>query len=237
MNIEQHIKQKFNKALRNYNLISQGDRILVGLSGGKDSLCLLELLAQRSKIFHPQFIVEALHVRMENIKYESNTHYLETFCESLGVKLHVITTSFNEETPPNKRKKPECFLCSWARRKVLFRFAQDHNFNKIALGHHQDDIIHTTLMNLFYESSFSAMPISLKYNKMPITLIRPLCIVREDDIRSYAALRGYEPLLKACPFEHDTIRTTISQWYRELETANPEIRYSVWKAIERSALE
>ena len=102
------IIKRFQKALTDFSMIADGDRILVGLSGGKDSLCLLEMLAMRMKIFKPRFEVEALHVRMDNIDYESDTSYLENFASSLGVKLHIRTSSFDAST--DKRKTP-CFLC------------------------------------------------------------------------------------------------------------------------------
>ena len=92
--LEKRLNERFVKAMTTYHLIEDDDRILVGLSGGKDSLLLLELLAKRAKIQHPRFNVEALHVRMENIQYETDTSYLQQFCDGLGVRLHVRTTRF-----------------------------------------------------------------------------------------------------------------------------------------------
>ena len=161
--------KRFQKALTDFSMLSDGDRILIGLSGGKDSLCLLEMLAQRQRIYKPRIEVEAVHVRMANVSYESDTSYLESFAKEHGVKLHIVQTAFDDTTPSDK---PVCFLCSWHRRKALFRFAQDNGFNKIALGHHQDDIIHTTMLNTFYEGSFSTMPAVKKLDKMPLTIIR-----------------------------------------------------------------
>ena len=92
--LEKRLKERFVKAMATYHLIEDDDKILVGLSGGKDSLLLTELLAKRSKIQHPRFTVEAIHVRMANIHYETDTAYLEQFCKALGVKLHVVTTHF-----------------------------------------------------------------------------------------------------------------------------------------------
>jgi len=94
MTAGQRLQRRFRKALRDYRLIEDGDKILVGLSGGKDSLCLLELLARQSKVYQPHFTIEALHVRMENIQYETDTTYLQQFCDALGVPLHIITTRF-----------------------------------------------------------------------------------------------------------------------------------------------
>ena len=90
MTLEERLWKTFNKALGKYQLIDEDDHILVGLSGGKDSLCLLEFLARRSKIHVPRFTVEALHVRMENIQYETDTTYLQSFCDRLGIPFHII---------------------------------------------------------------------------------------------------------------------------------------------------
>ena len=234
-----------------YHLIEDDDRILVGLSGGKDSLLLTELLAKRSLIQHPRFTVEALHVRMENIRYETDTSYLQAFCDSLGIRLHIRTTRFedaqevgssvesiavsqqsSESTARLRKQKQPCFLCSWNRRKLLFNLAQELGCNKIALGHHQDDLIHTALMNLTYQARFATMPARLKMRKMPLTIIRPLCLIPESDIKAYAELQGYQKQQKLCPYETNSHRTDIKRLYDQLEQMNPEARYSIWGALE-----
>ena len=219
-----------------YHLIEDDDKILVGLSGGKDSLLLTELLAKRAQIQHPRFTVEAIHVRMENIHYETDTSYLQQFCDNLGVRLHVKTTRFEIGSPANardaRRQKQPCFLCSWNRRKQLFNLAQELGCNKIALGHHQDDIIHTALMNLTFQAHFSTMPVRLKMRKMPLTIIRPLCLIPESDIKAYAEMQGYEKQQKLCPYETGSHRTDMKQIYEQLEALNPEVRYNIWGALE-----
>ena len=229
--LERRIKERFVKAFATYHLLEDGDHVLVGLSGGKDSLCLLEMLARRAKIDHPSFRIEALHVRMTNIAYETSTDYLEHFCQELNVPLHIRTTSFEDD--PELRSKPACFLCSWNRRKVLFNLAQELGCNKIALGHHQDDLLTTTLMNLVYQGRFDTMPALLKMRKMPLSIIRPLCMVEESDIIRYAELRGYEKQVKRCPYEHDTNRTEMEKLFWEIQQKNPDARHSMWNALNR----
>ena len=223
------LDKAFKKAMGRFSVIDDGDKILVGLSGGKDSLLLLEMLAKRSKIIKPRFEVEAIHVRMANVKYETSTAYLERFCRNMGVRLHIVTTSFDETVPTHK---PKCFLCSWYRRKEMFNLAQQLGCNKIALGHHNDDIIHTALMNTIFQGHFSTMPVVLKMKKMPLTIIRPLCYCEENDIRAYAELSDYEKQVKLCPYEHDSHRTSIRLLYDQLEKMAPEARYSIWNALE-----
>ena len=257
--LEKRLNERFIKAMATYHLIEDDDRILVGLSGGKDSLLLTELLAKRSLILHPRFTVEALHVRMENIRYETDTSYLQAFCDSLGIRLHIRTTRFevidennaadediikfkaqsssqSEAAEPSakfkRRQKQPCFLCSWNRRKLLFNLAQELGCNKIALGHHQDDLIHTALMNLTYQARFATMPARLTMRKMPLTIIRPLCLIPESDIKAYAELQGYQKQQKLCPYETNSHRTDIKRLYDQLEQMNPKARYSIWGALE-----
>ena len=224
------LNERFVKAMATYHLIADDDHILVGLSGGKDSLLLLELLAKRSRIHHPRFEVEALHVRMANIHYETDTSYLQQFCDNLGVKLHVLTTSF-EVTDGSRKGKTPCFLCSWNRRKQMFNLAQELGCNKIALGHHQDDLLHTALMNLTFQGRFDTMPALLRMRKMPLSIIRPLCMIEEKDIKLYAELQGYQKQQKLCPYETFSHRADIKHIYDAIEQMNPEARYSMWNAL------
>ena len=242
MTLGERIQRQFGRGVVKYGLITDGDSILVGLSGGKDSLCLLELLARRSKVRVPHFTVQALHVRMENIHYETDTTWLQQFCQQLDVPLHVVTTGFDSSLSTHHsslsthhsslKQKPACFLCSWQRRKQLFNLAQSLGCNKIALGHHQDDILHTALMNLTFQGHFSTMPALLKLRKMPLTIIRPLCMVSEDDIAAYAEQQGYRKQLKQCPYERETHRTSAKELLNQMQQLNPEARFSLWNALD-----
>ena len=256
--LEKRIRERFVKAFATYGLLADGDHVLVGLSGGKDSLCLLEMLGRRAKIHHPRFTVEAIHVRMADVDYRTSTAFLEQFCRELDVPLHIVTTNFPQPPTSNlnpplgrrtlaqqessnlnpqssnlKSSKPYCFLCSWQRRKQMFNLAQELGCNKIALGHHQDDLLTTALMNLFFQSRFETMPACLQMDKMPLQIIRPLCLVAEADISRYAELRGYEKLEKLCPYEDDTQRTAMRQLLDNVIAANPEARHSLWSALIR----
>ena len=206
------INQRFMKGVMNYRLIEEGDRILVGLSGGKDSLALLELLARRSRIYKPKFSVVAAHVVMKNIAYESDQTYLREYAESLGVPYVCYETEFDPST--DTRKSP-CFLCSWNRRKALFTVAKEQGCNKIALGHHMDDILETLLV----------------MRKFDMTIIRPMCLVHEADLKEMAALRGFRKQVKNCPYEKDSHRSDMKEVLARLEAMNPEARYSLWGSM------
>ena len=132
------VEEKVKRAIFDYGLIQTGDRVLVGLSGGKDSLALVELLGRRSKIFNPRFEVVVAHVIMRNIPYHSDLEYLRRQVEAQGLPFIVEETEFD---PSTDRRKSPCFLCSWMRRKALFEIAKREGCGKLALGHHQDDIL------------------------------------------------------------------------------------------------
>ena len=222
------IETRFVKGVVEYGLIDEGDRILVAVSGGKDSLALLELLAQRSRIWKPRFSVMAAHVRMSNIAYESDTTYLHSFAEHLDVPFISVETSFDAST--DMRKSP-CFLCSWNRRKALFTLAKEHGCNKIALGHHNDDILCTLLMNMTFQGAVSTMPPRLVMRKFDMTIIRPMCLIAEADLREMARLRHYRKQVKLCPYESDSHRSSMKEVLAMLERMNPEARYSLWHSM------
>lgn len=226
--IVRKVEQRFNKGVVKYRLIEDGDKILIGLSGGKDSLALLELLGKRSRILKPRFSVVAVHVGMTNIPYKSDLNYLKEYAESFGVPFVHYETSFDPST--DTRKSP-CFLCSWNRRKALFTVAKEQGCNKIALGHHMDDILETLLMNITFQGAFSSMPPKLAMKKFDMTIIRPMCLVHEADLIELAAVRGFRKQVKNCPYETQSNRSDMKQVLKSLEALNPEARYSLWGSM------
>ena len=215
------IEKRFSKGVVEYGLIEDGDKILIGLSGGKDSLALVELLAKRARIYKPEFSIVVVHVVMKNIPYRE-------YVESWGVPFLLYETEFDAAT--DTRKSP-CFLCSWNRRKALFTVAKEQGCNKIALGHHMDDILETLLMNITYQGAFSTMPPRLVMKKFDMTIIRPMCLVHEADLMELAQARGYRKQVKNCPYESQSSRSTMKGILKQLEDMNPEARYSLWGSM------
>ena len=226
--VVRRIEKRFNKGVVQYGLIGEGDKILVGLSGGKDSLALLELLGKRSRIFKPRFSVMAAHVIMKNIPYQVDLEYLKNYAATYDIPLVVYETSFDPST--DTRKSP-CFLCSWNRRKALFAVAKEHGCNKVALGHHMDDILETLLMNITYQGTFGTMPPRLVMKKFDMTIIRPMCLVHEQDLIELSRLHEYRQLKKNCPYETLSSRSDMKAVLRRLEEMNPEARYSLWGSM------
>ena len=195
--MEKKIIRLFRKGCADHSLLADGDKILVALSGGKDSLLLLQLMAAQARIFKPAIRIEAAHVVMDNIPYETDRSYIEEFCKEQGVKLHILHSSFDETTD---KRKTKCFLCAWNRRKTLFQFAEENQFNKVALGHHMDDFLVTYLMNITFEGTATTMQPLIRMEHYDLSVIRPLCLVHESMIKAYAADKGFAKQKTPCPY-------------------------------------
>lgn len=226
--LQTRIMRMFNDAIKRYSLIKDGDRILIALSGGKDSMVLLWLMAQRVRIFKPRFEVEAAFVKMTNIPYQCDDEYLQDFAKSNGIRLHVLETSFDESTD---KRHTHCFLCSWNRRKMLFEAAKRLHCNKIALGHNKDDIIETALMNLVFQGRFSTMKPLMRMERFPMTLIRPLCLVREHETLALAEKMNFRKQIKNCPYEDASHRYNMKRIVSQLDEMTPEFNYSIFRAM------
>lgn len=226
------LSQKVKKAIYDYNLINDNDKILIGLSGGKDSLALIELLAKQQRISVPKFSIIAVHISIDNIPYQSNIEYLSDFCKNHNVEFLHIKTHFEKKNDTKKDNKTPCFFCSWSRRKALFDIAKQLKCNKIALGHHQDDIIETLLLNLVFQSSISTMPPKLKMDKFDMTIIRPLCLLSEQELIKMQELREYPKQLKICPHEKISKRSEMKNIIHLLEQLNPNVRQTIWGAMQ-----
>lgn len=226
--LHKKLMRQMGEAVREFSLIENGDYILLGLSGGKDSLALLDFLGEMMNRTNRSFRVVALHVRVGGVDYLSDMDYLRRQAEKWGIPFQVERIEM--EADRNEKRTP-CFLCSWHRRKVLFRVAQELGCNKIALGHHQDDILRTALMNLAFNGTFSTMPAKLTMRKFPVTIVRPLAKMCEDDLRMWASLQHYEPVRKVCPHDDKSNRTNVVRVVNEFAALTPEYRSNIWHAL------
>lgn len=224
----QKIQKKANKCMKEYGLIEDGDRILIGLSGGKDSLALTEIIGERMKVYNPRFTAIAAHISVSNIEYQSDLEYLKKYAAQFNIPFVHYTTKFDEQAD---YKKSMCFLCSWYRRKALFKVAMDNGCNKIALGHHQDDMLETLLMNMTFQGAICSMPPKLKMNKFDMTIIRPLGLICEAEMIQMAEIRGFNKQVKNCPYEKESHRSEMKTVLRTLEAMNPNARHSLWSSM------
>jgi len=222
------IQRKAGKAVEKYDMLHEGDRLLCGLSGGKDSLVMLHSLHHIRRSFPYRFAMEAVYVNVDNVGYSADIPFLENFCASLEIPFHVVTAHINFET--DKRKQP-CFLCSWNRRKSIFSLARELKCNKIAFGHHKDDIVETLLLNMTFQGSVSTMPPRLNLFNGDMQLIRPLSLVTKDETTRYAEICGFTLEKQKCPYDKATKRQEMRELLNNLEKIYPKAKNNIFNSM------
>ncbi len=223
------------KAIHRYGLIEDGDRIAVGVSGGKDSLALLHLLEERRKRVPIRYELIPIHI---DLGFGTNrAEVLKKYFEARGFPYHIEFTQIGRRAlGPENRENP-CFLCSWERRKRLFQLAQEHQCPKIALGHHKDDIIETFLLNIFYSAEISTMLPRQTLFQGKVTLIRPLALIEERKIERFAEALDLPFGSSGCPVSGRTRRKEIKELIASLEKRNPKIKGNLFRALSNIKME
>lgn len=225
-----HLKKWLEKAVMDYGMISKGDRLLIGVSGGADSFALLDLLDSRM-IVVPEFSFIAVNIDMgfdpDYIAYQElekyfRDHRYDHVMEKTDIGL-LSHTDFNRKNP--------CFLCSRLRRKRIFEIADEKGCNKIAFAHHRDDIIETLLINLFYGREISTMMPNQSLFSGKLHIIRPLIYLREELIKKYSRERQFPTVKNECPSSENSKRMYVKKLLNDLERDNPDIRHNIFKAM------
>lgn len=226
--IEFYISKRIGKAIIDYKMLSEGDRIAVAVSGGKDSLTLLRVLTDRRSFVPIKYEIMALHIDLGYPK--SYASKLEKYFKKIGIKYHIEKVNVLKET---KKEGINCFWCSWNRRKALFETANRLGFNKIALGHHLDDIIETILLNLFFQGEISAMNPKQDLFKGRITLIRPLAYVEEHLIKKFVKEEKIPAFDCICPNSVTSNRTKMGKIISELKKVCPDVKKNIFRSLKR----
>ncbi|MBN2520006.1 MAG: tRNA 2-thiocytidine(32) synthetase TtcA [Bacteroidales bacterium] len=222
-----NINRKVGRTIYKQKLIEENDRILIGLSGGKDSLVLLEALANRKKYLPFKFELIATHINVKNVTYEIDNNYLKNLCDKLNTPIHFRDIAIDLNQDP---KKSTCFICSWQKRKELFLLTKELNCNKLALGHHLNDANETLLMNMIYHGSISSLPYKLQMFKGRIHLIRPLLDIHEEKIEKYAQIRQYPDELKICAYGEKTKRQQIKEILKKIEKIHRKSTINIFRS-------
>jgi tRNA(Ile)-lysidine synthase TilS/MesJ len=222
------ICRKVGTTLRDHEMVEEGDRMLVGISGGKDSMVLLQALTERRDAVPFDFTIEAAHVEAAGIGYKIDRDRLTGFCKNLGIPLHYRKIKPDLEKDPSKAA---CFICSWYRRKKLFELTRELDCNKLALGHHRNDAVETLLMNMIFHGSISSLPYTLEMFDGRVKLIRPLMDLDEGLIGEYATLSGLTGIEKSCPREDETRREEIAGLIREIEKIHGPGSYNIFRSM------
>ena len=224
------IVYKVQKAQKVHGFFSEGDKILMGVSGGKDSLLLLEVFGELCSKRKYNLEVTPVHIKIKNIGYNINFDAIHQICDHYHFKLKIIEADIDFD--PDHKKGP-CFVCSWHRRKLLYATARELGCNKIALGHHMDDAVQTLLMNMIYHGSISSMPVSLSMFQGELEIIRPLLFVSEKEIIEYKNIRNFPELIKDCPYGSDTKRNTMKELIEVLEKINPSAGLNIFRSMSK----
>ena len=230
--IHARIRSKVGKALADYAMTDDGDRLMVAVSGGKDSLALLHIMETRKSFIPVDYQLEPIFVSLGEEEDQVRLGLLELVCGNLGLRLHVISTDIGQRLVQGNLPESNCFHCSYWKRRSLFEWAQKNNISKIAFGHHRDDIIETALLNLFYGSNFSTMIPHQRLFNGTLSLIRPLAYLDEKDIISYCRLKHLPVDQPPCRFAADgQKRIQVRNLLAGLEKENPRIRGSIFHAL------
>lgn len=216
--------------MRDHALISEGDHILVGLSGGKDSMILLEALSERLAAVPFNFRISAAHIEARGIGYEINREKMSSFCDDLGIPLYYRSI---EPDLDKDASKTACFICSWMRRKELFNLTRKLKCNKLALGHHRTDAVETLLLNMIYHGSISSLPYSLSMFEGRIQLIRPLLDLDERMLHEYAGMNELVHVEKSCPHEDRSQREKISQLLQQVEDLHGKGPFNIFQSMNK----
>lgn len=232
--LERRLTARVGRAIADFDLIAPGDRILVGVSGGKDSWALLDLLRRLQRRAPVRFELLAVNVDhgFPGFRADVVEDYLAREGYPYQMRSARIHLTVREKIEPGATF---CSLCARLRRGALYRYADELRCNKIALGHHADDVVETLLLNLFFNGQIKAMPPRLRARNGRHTVIRPLVYVWEGEIVEYGRARGFPVVCCACPGCHDPTlqRHRVKRLLRELERAHPGIKRSLLGALAR----
>ncbi len=222
------------KAIHNLKMIEDGDHILVAVSGGKDSLALLWLLRERIKRIPIEYKITAAHV--DPGFGADSANQMESFLSSNDFRYRILASDIGPRAHGPENRENPCFLCSRLRRKLLFELAAEMKCNRIAFGHHKDDVIETFFLNLFYGASIGTMlPVQDLFGGR-LTVLRPLYLVDEDLVRRYVASMGWPRIELGCPTAGASKREEIKSMLKSFYRTNKKIKGNIFHAVRKNMI-
>ena len=225
----QQLYSYVRQAIDDYQMIADGDRIAVGISGGKDSLTLLYALSGLRRFYPKKFELAALTVDLGFDHYDLSE--IRQLCKTLDVEYHVIKTKIGEIVFEERKESSPCALCAKMRKGALNQKALELGCNKIAYAHHKDDLIETALMSLLYEGRFYAFPPVTHLDRTDLTVIRPLMLVSEADVKGFKNKYQLPVCKNPCPMDGHTHREYVKNLIRTLNTDSPGVRERLFHAV------
>ena len=230
----QRILSLVRKCVEDYHMIEEGDRIAVGVSGGKDSVLLLTAMAQLQKFYPKKFTVEAITV--DPVIPGLDFGPMERLCEELEVPYHLLHIPIYDVVFVERKEKNPCSLCAKFRRGAISTELNRLGIPKIALGHHRDDAVETMLMSLFLEGRISCFQPVTYLDRTKITQLRPMLYVQEREVRGAVRRLGLPVIQNPCPADGSTQREEMKKLIRELESTYPNLRTKIFGAMQRLPL-
>lgn len=233
--LKKRLRRQVGQAIADYNMIEEGDRIMVCLSGGKDSYAMLDILRALQQAAPVNF--ELLAVNMDQKQPGFPENVLPEYLESIGVPYDIINKdTYTTVTNVIPEGKTYCGLCSRLRRGTLYGYAKEHGYNKMALGHHRDDIVETLFLNMFYGGRMAAMPPKLLNDEGETVVIRPLAYCKEVDLAAYAEAMQF-PIIPCnlCGSQDNMQRQNIKAMLAEWECTQPGRTETIFRSLSNIA--
>ena len=227
--VDKEMKRLMGRAIHRRDMIADGDHILVAVSGGKDSLALLWMLRERIRRIPIDYSLTAVHV--DPGFGADSAGRMSAFFETHGFEYRVLKTDIGPRAHGPENRENPCFLCSRLRRQHLFQLAGNMGCNRIAFGHHKDDIIETFFLNIFYGASISTMQPVQPLFEGKLTVIRPLYLIDEDLIRRYVNTMGWQKIDLGCPTAGSSKREAIRNMLTEFYRSNRKIKGNIFHAL------
>ncbi len=229
--LNKRIFRDVRRANLKYKMVENGDRIAVGLSGGKDSTALLYFLCMLQKYTPLDFTLVPIYL---DLSFDNDYRPLQQVCDNLQLPLLVEETNIGTVVFDIRQEKNPCSLCSNLRRGALNRAAKKQNCNKVALGHHADDAIDTLFMSMIFEGRYHLFKPVTYLDRIDITVIRPMILVAEQDIKRFCAALDFTPVKNLCPADGFTKREEIKTIVAEIESRYPGARQRILTSIQNA---
>ena len=225
----QKLLSVMRKGIEKYKMIKDGDKIAVGISGGKDSLLLLRLLAEYSRFSPEKFTVMGISVDLRFDGNDTDYSAIRKFCADLGVEFVFERTDIGRIIFEERKEKSPCALCSRMRKGALYEGAKKHGCNKVALGHHANDLEDTFILSLLYEGRLSTFAPKSYLDRTGITLIRPMIMIKESDVLPFK--KELPVITSKCPADKNTKRAFVKNALKTLSQEVPDVRDMIYTAL------
>lgn len=228
---KQKLLSYMRQCIQKYNMIQAGDKIAVGLSGGKDSYTLLDGLQTLQKFYPEHYELCAIYVDLGIVNNDIAIENMQDYCSKIGIPFHIVKTEIYSIVFEERKEKNPCALCAKMRKGALNQKALELECNKIAYAHHKDDFIETSILSLMFEGHYYCFPPVTYLAKTGLTVIRPLFYVSEWEIRGFSHKSNYPIMLNPCPADKQTKREIVKKYIKDSEKLFPDIRNNLMSAL------